>query len=92
MSIKITDYILCGDLNKLISSISKFVYKTGKIRCIVVEEKECVAGPNPDEKLIDLYQKGMIQDTQRIIISRCVMKNLKRYSMQKRNRKILIHL
>lgn len=60
MSIKITDYILCGDLNKLISSISKFVYKTGKIRCIVVEEKECVAGPNPDEKLIDLYQKGFV--------------------------------
>ena len=60
MSIKITDYILCGDLNKLISSIKKFVYTTGKIRCIVVERKNCVALPNPDENLLDVFNKGFV--------------------------------
>ena len=60
MSIKLTDYILCGDLNKLISSIKKFPYTTGKMRCIVVEEKNCVDRPNPDEKLQDVFEKGYV--------------------------------
>ena len=60
MNLKITDYTLCGDLNKLMASIQKFNYQIGKIRCFIISEKKLICKAKPDDNLIDLFKKGFI--------------------------------
>lgn len=60
MTIRLTDYTLCGELQKLISLVPNFNYKPNKLRCFLVTEKKCIRAPKPDEKLVDFINKGYL--------------------------------